>query len=280
MLNAVCDKDPKAWDKALPLILFAYRQVPVSYFGFSPFEMLFGRPVNGPLMLLKKNVLGKANLTSAKHDIISYICQLRETLQSVLSTVQTQSEAQKQASKTWYDKSARSREYSIGQKVLMLMPCLDRPLHAKYFGPYTVTQRLGRVDYIVQTPDRRKPSRLCHVNMLKPYYDCDVKQITALPKHAVLTADSEPPLQNIEAPSSDAEDDLVPVPAPTQTLTAQQSAEMTALKSEFASVFSDTPGRTSLIEHHIALKPGATPVYCHPYRLGPEKANFLKEELQ
>jgi transposase InsO family protein len=154
MLTAVCDKDPKAWDKALPLILFAYREVPVSYLGFSPFEMLFGRPVNGPLMLLKKNVLGKANLTSAKHDVISYICQLRETLQSVLSTVQTQSEAQKQASKTWYDKSARSREYSIGQKVLMLMPCLDRPLHAKYFGPYTVTQRLGPVDYIVQTPDR------------------------------------------------------------------------------------------------------------------------------
>jgi hypothetical protein len=51
------------------------------------------------------------------------------------------------------------------------------------------------------------------------------------------------------------------------------------LLSEFRDVFSDKLGRTSLCEHHIELLPDAKPVHCRPYRLAPDKAKFLKEEL-
>ena len=40
------------WDKALTYILFAYREVPTELTGFSPFEMLYGRKVRGPLDIL------------------------------------------------------------------------------------------------------------------------------------------------------------------------------------------------------------------------------------
>ena len=33
--------------------------------------------------------------------------------------------------------------------------------------PYTVHQKLNDVDYIIDTPGRRKNQRLCNVNMLK-----------------------------------------------------------------------------------------------------------------
>ena len=42
-----------AWDGCLPWILFAYREIPMETLGFSPFEMLFGRNIRGPLALLK-----------------------------------------------------------------------------------------------------------------------------------------------------------------------------------------------------------------------------------
>jgi len=56
-----------------------------------------------------------------------------------------------------------------GQKILALLPLPGNPLQAKYCGPYTVLEKLGLVDYLIDTPNRRKQKRVCHVNLLKLY---------------------------------------------------------------------------------------------------------------
>ena len=43
MLKKAAVKECKDWDKLLPYLLFAYREVPQSSTGFSPFELLYGR---------------------------------------------------------------------------------------------------------------------------------------------------------------------------------------------------------------------------------------------
>ena len=43
MLRAVAEDFPDSWDKTLPWILFAHREVPVETLEFSPFELLYGR---------------------------------------------------------------------------------------------------------------------------------------------------------------------------------------------------------------------------------------------
>ena len=52
MLKALVDNYDIEWDKSLHWSLFAFREVPVETVGFSPFELLFGRKVRGPLHLL------------------------------------------------------------------------------------------------------------------------------------------------------------------------------------------------------------------------------------
>ena len=42
----------KHWDKQLKFLLFAYRDTPHCVTGFSPFTLLFGREVKGPLYSL------------------------------------------------------------------------------------------------------------------------------------------------------------------------------------------------------------------------------------
>ena len=42
MLRKTVTNEGKDWDKALPYALFAYREVPQSTTGFSPFELLYG----------------------------------------------------------------------------------------------------------------------------------------------------------------------------------------------------------------------------------------------
>ena len=43
----------RQWDKILPLVLFAYREIPQETTGFSPFELLYSRDVKGPMDILK-----------------------------------------------------------------------------------------------------------------------------------------------------------------------------------------------------------------------------------
>ena len=38
----------------LPFVLFAYREVPQSSTGFSPYELIYGRDVCGPLDVVKE----------------------------------------------------------------------------------------------------------------------------------------------------------------------------------------------------------------------------------
>lgn len=47
MLRKTATSEGKDWDKLLPYVLFAYREVPQASTGFSPFELLYGRSVRG-----------------------------------------------------------------------------------------------------------------------------------------------------------------------------------------------------------------------------------------
>ena len=47
------ERGQRGWDTLLPYLLFAYRDVPNQSTGFSPFNLMFGWHVRGPLDVLK-----------------------------------------------------------------------------------------------------------------------------------------------------------------------------------------------------------------------------------
>lgn len=49
MLRELCQEDPKSWDRLLAPLLFTYREVSQTSMVFSPFELIYGRYVRGPL---------------------------------------------------------------------------------------------------------------------------------------------------------------------------------------------------------------------------------------
>ena len=53
MLRKTIEGEGREWDQLLLYILFAYREVPHESTGFSPFELLYGREIRGPLDVLK-----------------------------------------------------------------------------------------------------------------------------------------------------------------------------------------------------------------------------------
>ena len=275
MMRSLTEKFPDSWDEALPWILFAYREVPVETLGYSPFDLLFGRSVAGPLSLLKSSWLQETNLDSAKQNVVEFVLKTREQLRHALQAAHEYTGDSRNKSKQRFDRRAVLRTFETGDKVLVLLPIPGKPLHAKYVGPYVIQQKLGPVDYVVSTPDRRKTKRVCHVNLLKKYHERDPRFISEdntnhtdilLGTTASETPDSEPTSSHSQTKLS-------------ASLTAQQKSDLYLILSEFDNIFSEIPGKTHIGVHHISLQPNSTPIRSPPYRLNPEKAKILKEQL-
>ena len=268
MLTAVCEKYKGRWDTVLPWILFAYREVPVETLGFSPFELLFGHSVSGPLSLYKSSWLSDVDLTSAKQNVIDFITDTRQNVQQAMATANEHAAEERRRSKVWYDRKARERKYEIGEEVLVLLPLLDKPLQAKYHGPYKIVQKLGPVDYVVATPDRRKQKRVCHVNLLKPYVRRNhVIHNTGSVTTVLVSETHEQHKTHIECNVDQ------------RPLSPRYRKDVEQLQREYSDIFSDKPGKTTLCKHHIELTPGVRPIKSAPYRLNPEKVKYLKNEI-
>ncbi len=54
--------------------------------------------------------------------------------------------------------------------MLVLLPIVGSALSARFSGPYEVLRKLSNTDYVICTPDRKRKSRVCHVNMLKAFH--------------------------------------------------------------------------------------------------------------
>jgi len=60
----------------------------------------------------------------------------------------------------------------------------------------------------------------------------------------------------------------------------EEQAELKAILTECADVFSDKPGKITLGVRHIELLPDTQPIRSAPYRLHPEKDEFLRKEFK
>jgi hypothetical protein len=56
MLKKLYQERPNDWDRYLPAVLFAYREVPQASTGFSTFELLYGRTEPQPHASVERTV--------------------------------------------------------------------------------------------------------------------------------------------------------------------------------------------------------------------------------
>ena len=59
MIRACCEEYPEDWDKRIPFLVFATRDSPNESTGFSPFELVYGHEVRGPLKLIKERFMAQ-----------------------------------------------------------------------------------------------------------------------------------------------------------------------------------------------------------------------------
>ena len=74
-LHRMYTERPKDWDRYLPALLFATREVPQKSLGFSPFELFYGCEVRGRMAIFKElwsEEISDAQVLSTYQYVIDY----------------------------------------------------------------------------------------------------------------------------------------------------------------------------------------------------------------
>ena len=282
MLRTYCHGNVKDWDEGIPLLLFAVREVVQESLGFSPFELVFGHSVRGPLKLLKEKLLDSGESSVS---LLSYVSEFKTRLHEAFDIARENLKVAQKDMKSWYDKKAKKRSFSVGDRVLVLLPIMGSSLQARFFGPYQIAKKINDLDYVVDTPDRRKSKQLCHINMLKPYYDREgperkgvVSMVTVnKAEDAFEITESEALDSHVRLKNSHV---LANLDEKLQHLPFENREELKSLIFEFGHLFPDIPGRTNLIEHDVVLIEGTKPIKQHPYRVSPIKLKKMRREIE
>jgi hypothetical protein len=157
------------WDTLTPLFLMAYRNTPHGVNRYTPYYMLHGQEMQIPSMQDLRAKLSpeirdtvhaprfenlKANMRRAHKLANQYARQARNT------------------NKKYYDRTAKHREFAVGEYVYLYNPAVKVGLPAKFrkpwIGPFKVVNKRSRLNYVIRSQQGKE--NVVHINRLKKAY--------------------------------------------------------------------------------------------------------------
>ena len=166
MIGTYCLGNEKDWDEGISLLLFAVRESVQESLGFSPFVLVFGHLVCGPLKLLKENWLSE---NTESLNLLCYISKFRDKLKKACELTQQNLKNSQSKMKMLYDRKLQNRVFNPGGKVSVSSPSQLNKLQARDLGSYLVTQRVVTLHWTIRNCDSRHLTNACEVSMVKSY---------------------------------------------------------------------------------------------------------------
>ncbi len=300
LLRAYCTEMQRDWEEGLPWLLLAAREVTQESTGFSPNDLVFGHTVRGPLTLLSD----QWKETEAPKNLIDYVNGFRHRLYAAGERAKQNLSSVQSKMKKMFDRRAERRVFSVGDRVLALLPIVTSPFQAKFSGPYQVVKQLSELNYIISTPERRRKTQMCHVNLLKPFYCraspesgraeaqspsggahpvCSVGRVSAVHAPQFVAAEVEDGLPCLDPTVLQGRltnsESLRNLHVLLSHLSESKQTDLSKLIGLYPCLFNDTPTQTHVIEHDIDVG-DAQPVKQRFYRVNPEKRKYLEAEIR
>ncbi|XP_037789363.1 uncharacterized protein LOC119584788 [Penaeus monodon] len=305
MLKRMAADQPREWPRLLAPLLFAYREAPQSSLKFSPFELVYGRPVRGPLQVLRElwdNTEDDPVITSS----YQYVLDLNERLHSTCELAKEELLKSQVTQKSYYDRKAKLRTLDEGDQCLILLPTSTNKLLAQWSGPYIILKRVSDVNYIVGIGHEKK---LFHINMIKKYYprsspvsqpSCTTRQqrgdnrrpvnvrrrsspdsgvdnlkpfgcaATVIPEDSGFCQPWTPETDSREGPES-----IIINPK----LEDHHKADLREIIQKYPEIFSDQPRVAKVEEHRIILR-NKVPVRTKPYPIPLRYVDLVIKEIK
>ena len=286
MLKKVCVDHPQEWDRYVPAVLFAYREMPNDSLKFSPFELLYGRNVRGPLSILHE-IWANDELDTSIRTSYRHVLELRDRLEDAAKVAKENSKVSANKYKEYFDRKARPRKLSVGDEVLLLLPTDKNKLLMQWRGPYKVVEaRSNNVDYVINV---RGKHRVYHINMLKKFHKRGIEErVNAVPEtrepvEFMLNAVHVGMLEIDKGCSELQEVDIVADEGGSNVniddnLSQAQKSDLQAVVEQYPDVLSDIPGKTDRLTHSMTLT-SDMPVHKKPYPVPAHLQKVFDEEV-
>ena len=279
MLRKLCDEKPNTWHRYLSACLFAYREVPQESTGFSPFELLYGRTVRGPMTILRNLWTSESHSSSEVSHASTYVLELRNRIEETCKLVQRNLARAGDKYRQHFDKKAKMRVFKEGDQVLLLLPTKQNKLEMAWRGPLNVESRQGQFDYWIDVDGKKK---LYHLNMLKEYHRRQIEAPVKVCAAAVVEEEEE--WEEVSCHVGDIP--LIPLRA-TESFKdikldprcPEIHEEMKQAAEDFQDVLTDLPKRTPLSECEIILETD-TPVRTRQYPLPFAEREMVGKEVE
>ncbi|XP_068205297.1 uncharacterized protein [Palaemon carinicauda] len=245
------------WEENLPYALFALRQARSETTGYSPFELLYAHSTRGPL-----DILYEAWEDSSKASWVEELPDIQAKIRTAWEIAKASEEKVQGSTKGHVDRKAQDRSFEVGDQVLVLRPGEQRPLSTKFTGPHKILVKKGKLNYLVDCGIRR--AKWLHINLLKPYQQ---------------RANVVGTVTQVHSPESNSEV-LANFKLVTPVLDTVKRDIVKNLLLQHPQVVRDTLGHTQLLEHKIDLVPGTCPIRQNYYRLNPQRAERVSEQIK
>ena len=150
MLRKTAVMEGKDWDKMLPYVLFAYREMPQASMGFSPIELLYDRR---PLNILRE--MWEAP-TKCSESIVSYVLMMRRRLNQMAELAKENLSRAQAHQKRWLLPPSLQFVGGNRQKHQHLVSWSKLPVSSSLVVPFTVVQKSSPANYTIEMPRWRK----------------------------------------------------------------------------------------------------------------------------
>ncbi|GFX53733.1 retrovirus-related Pol polyprotein from transposon 412 [Trichonephila clavipes] len=136
--------------------------------GFSPAELVHGKNLRTPVMLLYEKLTEEPVESSVVDYVFEHINRMKICQESAILHM----EDAKQKQMLWYDSRTVKRQFQPSELVLVIAPSRPNKLSVQLVGPGEIVQQLPETSYVVKFPEKDK-TLVYHVNLLKPYHQLE-----------------------------------------------------------------------------------------------------------
>lgn len=264
MLHHAITSQGRGWDKQLPFLLWAYREVPNATTGVPPFLLVHGRPPVGPLAILRSSWEEEVVLPQGTGESVTdYLQELRNRLTDAATYAEDIAGVQQQRYVSHHNLRSKDIKFEVGDEVVVLIPDSTNRLCSRWMGPGEIVDKKSPHSFTVKLPDGSV--RHLHQNKLRKYtqpirtigiiYETD--QEFGEIHHAPL----EPRIQVNEGLNQLLETD------DWNNLSPSRKSELFEVIMKFQSVFDGELKRSRVGVHEIKLKPSVQRKQPHLYKV-------------
>ena len=168
MLKRLSAEQPHLWPRFINPLLFAYREVEHKSTGYSPFFLMYGRDIRGPMHILKETLEGNVPQDEEGKTAYQYVLEMQERLEKTYALAQEELKRAGKASAQYINRRTALRSLQPKDKCLILLPSSANKLLAKWQGPFEIIEKVNKVNYRINV---RGNNKVFHINMIKKYND-------------------------------------------------------------------------------------------------------------